>query len=299
MDHQIIQLIEEKIQSHPDYQKWQKKEKSFFNGFNFLKKQDLIDKQMSQLTHVGINSLSSSSQIVHDMTAQNIDMIENTLNKITSEMSGAITLLEDAEKCLKKKATFFNKKSTSDYFIEFFNEQYPNLKVYVNNLLIKQREIEEQKEKVNKNSDLLIEQLSLLKKDEKLLSKAKDEFKNHLDDMISSSYESISFDVNQNHIDLITQQTIMYQKYMAMQILKNNLQNCHRNIQYLSRTSSSAVLNIAETHQIIKLTSEDDMVNSLDLIKNTFNELNDSFKKFIKNPFSNITPDSNRLRQTM
>ncbi len=289
MDSNIINLIEEKILSHEHYPKWSKKDKSFFNGFYFLNHQDLIEKQMDQLTHVGINSLQSSTQLIHELTSQNIDLIENVLKKVTDDMSSAIDLLENTEKALKKKGTFFNKKNTSEQFLEFFQAQYPQLKDYLNNLLVKQKQINEHQKNLNENIDKLIEQMVFLKKDELLLKRAKEEFKNHLNEDIVNAYEKIEFDLNSLQMDLLTQQTVVYQKYCAMNILKNNMENCQRNINYINRTSSSALLNVAETHQIIQLSSDKDMIESMELLKNTFGELSNHIKTFIKSPFAALT----------
>jgi hypothetical protein len=295
MDEKFLEKIEEEKTKIDDYQKWVNKADCFFSGFEYLNSQDMIAAQMKKLTHIGIRSLNESSELIRVMTVSNLDMIENVLKKVTTDIGKLTNAFNYIEKSINEKPGFFNRKNSSDIFIETFNAEQDNIRRYINDLKVKQDSLTEAKDTVKENINKIILQFIMLDRDASLLKKAKEEFSNSRNSrnsrkhLLNGAYEIFEFELNQIHTDILTQQQIIFQKYASLRLMQENILNCHHNITYLTRITSSCMLNMVELNHIISMNdNKDQNENALDKIKVLINGLGHDLKAIANKPFAKL-----------
>jgi hypothetical protein len=249
----------------------------------------MIFSQMKKLTHVGVKSLNESSELVRIMTMSNIEMIENILKKVTTEISELTEIFNRIKNSLTFKQKFFVYKKPSEIFIETFKNEEENIIRHINNLKVKQEILLEAKEEVQKNIKKIIYQFILLDRDSKLLKRAKEEFSKNNRPLLQEAYEEVEFEVNQIHTDVLTQQQIIFQKYTALCFMQENILNCYHNINYLTRITSSCMLNMVELNKIINMNENNEQnENTLSKIKELLSNLSEELKIIANKPFTKL-----------
>lgn len=289
MEEKFLEKMEEEKSKLIEVQKWTQKEESFFSGFEYLNSDDMVISQMKKITHIGIKSLTESSELIRVMTGSNMELIENVLKKVTNGISELTEIFNRIEGSLVIKQGFFGRKKPSEIFIETFSNEQNNIRHYINDLKVKQESLVEAKNEVNNNMSKIIYQFILLERDSKLLKKAKEEFSKSKKNLIKRAYEEIEFEANQIHTDILTQQQVIFQKYAALRIMQENISNCHHNINYLTRITSSCMLNMVELHHIISMnTDKEKNENALSGIKEMLSGLGKDLKFIANKPFAKL-----------
>lgn len=289
MDDKFLEKIEEEKSKISEFQKWTQKEEGFFSGFEYLNSQDMVNSQMKKLTHVGVKSLNESSELIRVMTMSNMDMIENVLKKVTTEVGQLTQTFSLIENSVNVKQGFFARKKPTEVFIETFNSEQANIRRHINDLKVKQEALVEAKNEVQNNITKIIFQFILLERDAKLLKKAKEFFSKHKKPILKSAYEEVEFEVNQIHTDVLTQQQIIFQKYAALRLIQENILNCYHNVNYLTRVTSSCMLNMVELNQIISMNADNEQnENALLKVKELLGGLGSDLKTIASRPFAKL-----------
>lgn len=289
MDDKFLEKIEEEKTKLSEISKWNQKEEGFFSGFEYLNSQDMVLSQMKKITHVGVKSLNESSELIRVMTMSNMDMIENVLKKVTTEVSDLTETFSRIESSLTTKQGFFARKKPSEVFVETFNNEQNNIRRHINDLKVKQEALTEAKEEVQKNIGKIIYQFILLDRDAKLLKRAKEEFSKSKKSILKAAYEEVEFEANQIHTDVLTQQQIIFQKYAALRLMQENILNCYHNINYLTRITSSCMLNMVELNQIISMNANNEQnENALVKVKELLSGLGQDLKTIASKPFAKL-----------
>lgn len=289
MDEKFLEKIEEEKSKISELQKWTQKEEGFFSGFEYLNSQDMVLAQMKKLTHVGVKSLNESSELIHVMTMNNMEMIENVLKKVTKEVGDLTESFSKIENSVNIKQGFFGRKKPTELFIETFNNEQSNIRRHINDLKVKQEALVEAKEEMQKNISKITFQFILLERDAKILKKAKEFFSQNRKQSLKVAYEEIEFETNQIHTDVLTQQQIIFQKYAAMRLMQENILNCYHNINYLTRITSSCMLNMVELNHIISMNANNEQNdNALIKVKEVLFGLGKDLKTIASKPFSKL-----------
>lgn len=289
MDDKFLEKIEEEKTKISELQKWTQKEEGFFSGFEYLNSPDMVNAQMKKLTHVGVKSLNESSELIRVMTMSNMEMIENVLKKVTTDVSELTQTFSTIESSVNIKQGFFARKKPMEIFVETFNNQQANIRRHINDLKVKQESLVEAKDEVQKNITKIVFQFILLERDAKILKKAKEYFSKHTKKNLKNAYEDVEFEVNQIHTDVLTQQQIIFQKYAAMRLMQENILNCYHNVNYLTRVTSSCMLNMVELNQIISMNNNNEQnENALVKVKELLGGLGSDLKTIASRPFSKL-----------
>lgn len=289
MDDKFLEKIEEEKTKISEIPKWNQKQEGFFSGFEYLNNQEMVLSQMKKLTHVGVKSLNESAELIRVMTISNMDMIDNVLKKITTDISELTQTFSRIENSLNLKQGFFSRKKPSEVFVETFQSEQDNIRRHVNDLKVKQESLVQAKDEMQNNVNKLVYQFVLLDRDAKLLKRAKEEFSKHRKELLKQAYEDIEFETNQIHTDVLTQQQIIFQKYAALRIMQENILNCHHNINYLTRITSSCMLNMVELNHIISMNANNEQNESaLGKVKELLGGLGQDLKAIASKPFAKL-----------
>ena len=289
MDEKFLEKIEEEKTKLSEFKKWTQKEEGFFSGFEYLNSQDMVLSQMKKLTHVGVKSLNESAELIRVMTMSNMEMIENVLKKVTTDVGELTETFSRIESSLTIKQGFFARKKPSELFVDTFNSEQSNIRRHINDLKVKQEALVEAKDEVQQNIAKIVFQFILLERDAKLLKKSKEFFAQNRKQILKSAYEEVEFEVNQIHTDVLTQQQIMFQKYAALRLMQENILNCYHNINYLTRITSSCMLNMVELNQIISMNVNNDQnENALVKVKELLGGLGQDLKTIASRPFAKL-----------
>lgn len=287
MDEKFLEKIEDEKSKISEYQKWTQKVEGFFSGFEYLNSQEMVLAQMKKLTHIGVRSLNESSELIRVMTMNNMDLIENVLKKVTTDIGQLTNTFTRIENSLNEKQGFFSRKKPSEVFVETFNAEQDNIRRHINDLKVKQESLVEAKNEVENNMKKIVFQFILLDRDAKLLKKAKEEFGSSRKQNLKNAYEEVEFELNQIHTDVLTQQQIIFQKYAALRLMQENILNCHHNINYLTRITSSCMLNMVELNHIISMNSSTDE-GTLLKIKGLLSGLGNDLRNIANKPFAKL-----------
>lgn len=287
MDEKFLEKIEDEKSKISEYQKWTQKGEGFFSGFEYLNSQEMVLAQMKKLTHIGVRSLNESSELIRVMTMNNMDLIENVLKKVTTDIGQLTNTFTRIENSLNEKQGFFSRKKPSEVFVETFNAEQDNIRRHINDLKVKQESLVEAKNEVENNMKKIVFQFILLDRDAKLLKKAKEEFGGSKKQNLKNAYEEVEFELNQIHTDVLTQQQIIFQKYAALRLMQENILNCHHNINYLTRITSSCMLNMVELNHIISMNSSTDE-GTLLKIKGLLSGLGNDLRNIANKPFAKL-----------
>lgn len=287
MDEKFLEKIEDEKSKISEYQKWTQKVEGFFSGFEYLNSQEMVLAQMKKLTHIGVRSLNESSELIRVMTMNNMDLIENVLKKVTTDIGQLTNTFTRIENSLNEKQGFFSRKKPSEVFVETFNAEQDNIRRHINDLKVKQESLVEAKNEVENNMKKIVFQFILLDRDAKLLKKAKEEFGASRKQNLKNAYEEVEFELNQIHTDVLTQQQIIFQKYAALRLMQENILNCHHNINYLTRITSSCMLNMVELNHIISMNSAGDD-GTLVKIKGLLSGLGNDLRNIANKPFAKL-----------
>lgn len=289
MDEKFLEKIEEEKTKLSEIRKWTQKEDGFFAGFDYLNSQDMVLSQMKKITHIGIKSLTESSELIRVMTMSNMELIENVLKKVTTDVGELTETFNRIENSLATKQGFFARKKPSEIFVETFNNEQSNIRRHINDLKVKQESLVEAKEEVQNNIAKIIYQFILLDRDAKLLKRAKEEFSKNRKSLLKIAYEEVEFEANQIHTDVLTQQQIIFQKYAALRLMQENILNCYHNINYLTRITSSCMLNMVELNQIISMNANNEQnENALIKVKELLGGLGQDLKSIASKPFAKL-----------
>lgn len=289
MDDKFLEKIEEEKTKISEFKKWTQKEEGFFSGFEYLNSQEMVVAQMKKLTHVGVKSLNESSELIRVMTMSNMEMIENVLKKVTTNVGELTETFSRIEHSVTIKQGFFSRKKPTELFVETFNNEQANIRRHINDLKVKQESLVDAKDDVQKNITKITFQFILLERDANLLKKAKEYFAQNRKAILKSAYEEIEFETNQIHTDVLTQQQIIFQKYAALRLIQENILNCYHNINYLTRITSSCMLNMVELNQIISMNANNEQNESaLVKVKELLSGLGSDLKAIANRPFAKL-----------
>jgi uncharacterized protein YaaN involved in tellurite resistance len=253
MNEVFLETIEKNLAEKGQVQKWTKKTTSFLEGFAYLNTEVLINDQMDKLLCVGVNSLTESAELIKTLTSENIDIIENTLKVMISDIDKVMEKIDQLDKALNQKKGFFSSKEPIDIFFELFAKEEANIHTLIKELRIKQNSLSDVKKTLEEGVEQLFQSYTLLERDVKFLSEAADRFPNHEKTLVRKAYQEREFELIQIKTDLLTQQQILFQKYGAIRILLDNVSNCYKNISFVSKVSYSVIMNTVELQKIIQL----------------------------------------------
>jgi uncharacterized protein YaaN involved in tellurite resistance len=253
MNEVFLETIEKNLAEKGQAQKWTKKTTSFLEGFAYLNTEVLINDQMDKLLCVGVNSLTESAELIKTLTSENIDIIENTLKVMISDIDKVMEKIDQLDKTLNQKKGFFSSKEPIDIFFELFAKEEANIHTLIKELRIKQNSLSDVKKTLEEGVEQLFQSYTLLERDVKFLSEAADRFPNHEKTLVRKAYQEREFELIQIKTDLLTQQQILFQKYGAIRILLDNVSNCYKNISFVSKVSYSVIMNTVELQKIIQL----------------------------------------------
>jgi len=253
MNEVFLETIEKNLTEKGQAQKWTKKTTSFLEGFAYLNTELLISDQMDKLLCVGINSLNDSAELIKTLTSDNIDIIENTLKVMISDIGKVMEKIDQLDKTLNQKKGFFSSKEPIDLFFELFSKEEANLHTLIKELRIKQTSLSDVKASLEEGIEEIFNAYTLLERDVKFLSDAAARFENHEKELVRKGYKNHEFELIQTKTDLLTQQQILFQKYGAIRILLDNVSNCYKNISFVSKVSYSVIMNTVELQKIIQL----------------------------------------------
>jgi uncharacterized protein YaaN involved in tellurite resistance len=253
MNEVFLETIEKNLAEKGQAQKWTKKTTSFLEGFAYLNTEVLINDQMDKLLCVGVNSLTESAELIKTLTSENIDIIENTLKVMISDIDKVMEKIDQLDKTLNQKKGFFSSKEPIDIFFELFAKEEQNIHTLIKELRIKQNSLSDVKKTLEEGIEQLFQSYTLLERDVKFLSEAADKFHNHEKTLVRKAYQEREFELIQTKTDLLTQQQILFQKYGAIRILLDNVSNCYKNISFVSKVSYSVIMNTVELQKIIQL----------------------------------------------
>lgn len=288
MDDKFLLTVQEQKNTVKEYDVWNKKIKSFFDGFSFLNSPKMISEQIQKLTHVGVRSLNESSELVKNSSLYTINHIDNVLNDVTSQIKSLNDIFNKIQNSFNAKQGFFSKKKTSDVFLDTFNQEYEHLNSLINILKLKNESLISIKDELKNFINLTTYQFLLLDKDATFLNNAKEFFLQHKKEAIKNAYFEIEFDVNQIHTDILTQQQVIFQKYVALNMMLENVVNCIHNVNYITRITSSCVLNMVEINHIIQLNAADNVDNSFFKLKDSISNFMFDLKNITTKPFVRI-----------
>lgn len=275
MNEDFVTLLEKQKLQLPQTITWENKITRYFDGFSYLNSEDLISQHINKLTHVGINSINHSTEMIRLMTINNLDMIDNNLKKVINDVQELTTTFDKLNDVFNYKPGFFNKKTNGEVFLEFFKAEQDNISKKINNLNVKQHGLIDAKKDIEKSMDDLLSAYLLLDRDLGFLKKAEKYMETDARLPVKQVFNDFSFEILSIKTDLLTQQQIIFQKYGAMNILMQNLMNCHKNISYLTRTTNSCLFNLVELQHILHLSNE----QNGDTEKSTFAQIKESLSK--------------------
>lgn len=275
MDDDFVSLLEKQKLNLQQRNIWDNKITRYFDGFAYLNSEDLISQHIKKLTHVGINSINQSTELIRLMTINNLDMIDNNLKKVIAEVGQLTSTFDKLNEVFNYKPGFFNKKTNGEVFLEFFNLEKDNITQKINNLNVKQHNLIDAKKDIETSMTDLLDAYLLLDRDLTFLKQAEKYMEQDARLPVKQVFNDYSFEILSVKTDLLTQQQIIFQKYGAMNILMQNLLNCHKNISYLTRTTNSCLFNLVELQHILHLSND----KNSDQEKSTFAQIKESLSK--------------------
>ena len=253
MNENFARLVEKKSNQIPAVSKWQKKITSYFDSFSYINSADLIEEHIGKLTHIGVNSIRASSDLVAAMTSETMNMIDSQLKVIITEISQLTSQFESLEKTLTQKKGFFSKKTSAELFFEKFIIEQENIRIQIRELNLKEHNLFSAKDLLDNNIEKLLETFYMLDRDVSLLKLADEKLSKSSNALVAKFFNKNVMELNSIRIDLMTHQQIIFQKYGGLSILLDNIFNCHKNIKYISQVTHNVLMNIAELQQIMSL----------------------------------------------
>lgn len=291
MNEEFFTMIEQKATQSAMASKWQKKATSFFENFSYLNVDVLIEDQISKLTHVGVSSITQSSEMIAKMTSETMSMIDSQLKTIIKDVGEITTMFEHLEKTLNKKNGFFSFSNSSpfDNFVTLFQSQQDSIRQKINALNFKEHDLSSVKNQLENNIEKLTDVYALLQRDLDVINLAEKKLPYHSNELIVKIYNQYNLEILGIKTDLLTHQQIIYQKYAGIQILLQNVFNCHRNIKHISQVTHNVLMNVAELQQIMSLSQV--VVSgkenaSLVKLRNTLTLVTTDLKLIAAQPFS-------------
>lgn len=291
MSNEFLNLLEERKSQAVEASVWAAKIEKYFAVFSYLNSELMLNNHIEKLTHVGITSLTGSAEMIRKMTIDNLDMIDNNLKKVIQDVQELTDTFNAIEDVLNYKQGFFNKKTNSQIFIEFFNSEQENIRKKINNLNVKQHALVDAKKDLENSLDTLIHYYILLDKDVEFLKEAEKFLVEQGKPLYKKIFNDHAFDILNIKTDLLTQQQIIFQKYGALMLLLQNILNCHKNISYLTRTTNSCLFNLVELQQIISLSntgSEETTSTAMQQVKQVIRDVTQNLKAISTRPFIQV-----------
>lgn len=289
MNPEFFKLVEEQNSDINLKQKWNQKSTNFFDNFCYLNTDILIEDQILKLTHVGINSITQSGDLIQKMTNENLSFMHDELHSIINDMSALNTKFEILEKSIKSKTGLFSNKNSNEKFFNTFKEEENIIRQQINELNFKGKSLQEIKSNLDNNLKQLIDCYILLERDLKLLKEADSKLGNHDKESIKKIYNDNLFELTEIKSELLIHQQLIFQKYAGIQILLSNVLNCHKNINYISRVTYSAIMNVVEFQQIITLGQknlDENQKISFQKVKEGLITVTQNLKAITSNPFT-------------
>lgn len=253
MSQEFFKLVEERYSDLSFKEKWVQKCTTFFNNFSYLNSEVLIEDQIQKLTHVGINSISNSGILIQKMTSENMDIMQDQLSYVIKDIGLLSSKFEVLEKAIKSRTGLFSSKTSTQVFFEAFKQEERVIRQQINELNLKGNSLEDLKNGLEHNIEQLTDCYALLERDLRFIKESEEKIGRNEKSLIVKIYNNNLFEITNIKSDLLTQQQIIFQKFAGVKILLQNVLNCNRNINYISRVTYSAVMNVVELQQIITL----------------------------------------------
>lgn len=288
MNKEFFQKIEERYSDRNFKEKWEDKCSNFIDNFSYLNSEELIEDQIKKLTHVGIRSISESSSLIQKLTSENLDIMQNQLSDIIKDMNTLNNQFDLLEKSIKARPGIFSKKNSNQIFFETFKKEEKNIRSQINELKLKGHSLEEIKQNLEQSVNQLIDSYTLLERDIKFLKKADESFSTSLKNSVVEIYNNNLFEITDIRGEILTHQQIIFQKFAGIQILMENVLNCQKNINYISRITYSAVMNVVELQQILTFgqsSLDESQKNSFSKAKEALLCVTDELKTITSKPF--------------
>lgn len=289
MSQEFFDMIEEKLTTASVTKKWTQKTVNFFENFSYLNSEILIEDQVEKLTHIGVNSIGQSGQLIQGITTETLNMIDQQLKTIIKDVADLTIKFDSLDKVLKQKQGFFSSKKPSEAFFEMFQEEQKMIRQQINELNLKEHDLYAVKENLEHNVEKLIDSYVLLDRDLHLLKSAEEKLSKSSNPLIVKIFNKYLFEITGIKTDLLTHQQIIFQKYAGLKILLKNVFNCHKNIKYISQVTHNVIMNIAELQQIISLsqsTMSNKETDSLKKLKETLTLATTDLKLIAAQPFN-------------
>ena len=103
MSQEFFDMIEEKLTTASVTKKWTQKTVNFFENFSYLNSEILIEDQVEKLTHIGVNSIGQSGQLIQGITTETLNMIDQQLKTIIKDVADLTIKFDSLDKVLKQK----------------------------------------------------------------------------------------------------------------------------------------------------------------------------------------------------
>jgi hypothetical protein len=253
MSQEFFKSVEDRYSDRNFKEKWDQKCNTFFDNFIYLNSEVLIEDQVQKLTHVGIKSIANSGLLIQKMTSENLDMMQDQLGTVIKDISVLSGKFDLLEKAIKSRTGLFSSKTPTQVFFETFKNEERIIRQQINELNLKGHSLEEVKNNLEHNIEQLIDCYALLGRDLRFIKQAEEKLGNHEKALVAKVFNKNLFDITNIKSDLLTHQQILFQKFAGVKILLQNILNCNKNINYISRVTYSAVMNVVELQQIIAL----------------------------------------------
>lgn len=253
MSQEFFKSVEDRYSDRNFKEKWDQKCNTFFDNFIYLNSEVLIEDQVQKLTHVGIKSISNSGIIIQEITSENLDMMQDQLGSVIKDIATLSGKFDVLEKAIKARTGFFSSRTPTQVFFETFKKEELIIRQQINELNLKGHLLEDVKKNLEHNIEQLIDCYVLLERDLHLIKQAEEKLGSSDKALVAKLFNKNLFDITNIKSDLLTHQQILFQKFAGVKILLQNVLNCHKNINYISRVTYSAVMNVVELQQIIAL----------------------------------------------
>ena len=204
-------------------------------------------------------------------------------------MSALNSKFDILEKSIKTKTGIFSQKNSNEFFFNTFKEEENIIRKQINELNFKGERLQEFKNNLEINLKQLIDCYILLERDLKLLKEADQKLGKHDKENINRIYKEYLLELTEIKSDLLIHQQLIFQKYAGIQILFSNIFNCNKNINYIARVTYSAIMNVVELQQILKLGQkqlDENQKVSFQNVKEKLINVTQNLKVITSNPFT-------------
>lgn len=253
MSQEFFKSVEDRYSDRNFKEKWEQKCNTFFDNFIYLNSEVLIEDQVQKLTHVGIKSISNSGILIQKMTSENLNMMQDQLGSVIKDIATLSGKFDVLEKAIKSRIGFFSSKTSTQVFFETFKKEEQIIRHQINELNLKGCLLEDVKNNLEHNIEQLIDCYVFLERDLRLIKQAEEKLGSSEKALVAKLFNKNLFDITSIKSDLLTHQQIIFQKFAGVKILLQNVFNCYKNINYISRVTYSVVMNVVELQQIITL----------------------------------------------